>query len=117
VVADGGFDYFQTLMWRVDKDWRGTASEVPLIKRPPSEYMMERVRIVIGASDGREDPAAYQQFVALNPGLADMLMYGSNYPSWDHLAVGDLDGRLPDDKRDAIMGGTARELYRLPVTA
>lgn len=117
VLADGGFDYFQTLMWRVDKDWRGTVSEVPMITKPPSEYLAEHVRIVVGASDGREDADAFRSFIELNVGLGDLLMYGSNYPSWDHLAAEDLSCALPDDMREAIMDGTARRLYRLPVPA
>lgn len=117
VLADGGFDYFQTLMWRVDKDWRATVSEVPLIARAPSEYVADHVRIVIGAADGREDPEAYRRFIDLNPGLGDVLMYGSNYPSWDHLAADALVDSLPPERREAIMDGTARELYRLPVRA
>jgi uncharacterized protein len=115
VLADGGFDYFQTLMWRVDKDHRGSSSEVPLITGAPSDYMIEHVRIVIGASDGRADPEAFRRFIEVNDGLGDMLIYGSNYPSWDHLAATDLVGSLPADRKDAIMDSAARQLYRLPV--
>jgi uncharacterized protein len=113
VLADGGFDYFQALMWRVDKDWRGAASEVPLISRAPSEYMFDRVRVVVGASDGGENPDEFRRFIELNAGLAEILMYGSNYPSWDHLGAAELQAGLPPDQLEAIMDATARELYRL----
>jgi predicted TIM-barrel fold metal-dependent hydrolase len=117
VLADGGFDYFETVMWRVDKDWRATISEVPMITRPPSQYVADHVRIVVGASDGRQDPEAFRRFLELSPALAGVLMYGSNYPSWDHLPAEELSGTLPGEWRERIMDGTARELYGLPVAA
>jgi uncharacterized protein len=115
VFADGGFDYVQTLTWRMDKEWRASHSEVPWVKRTPRLYMEEQVSFIIHRSDGPEDPAKFASFIE-NNGLEKLLIYGSNYPSWDYLAAESAADMLAADSRALVMGENARRLYRLPVT-
>jgi predicted TIM-barrel fold metal-dependent hydrolase len=112
VFADGGFDYMSTLMWRLDKDWRATRSEVPWMDKAPSKYLEHNVRYVIHRGDGIDDPEQYARFIELND-LASVLLFGSNYPNWDYLDADELAASLPDTARDAIMDGNARTLYGL----
>jgi predicted TIM-barrel fold metal-dependent hydrolase len=113
VFADGGFDYVQTLAWRMDKEWRASRAEVPWVRKSPRFYLGDHARFVVRRSDGLEDPAEFARFVELNA-LDRLLLYGSSYPSWDHLPAAVLSQSLPAGSRDAIMGGNAAELYRLP---
>lgn len=112
VFADGGFDYLQTLIWRLDKDWRSTRSEVPWMTRRPSDYLKDHIRFVVHQSDGSQEAHEFGSFIEANE-LASVLMYGSNYPHWDHLPSRDLADRLPETVRSSIMADNARELYGL----
>ncbi len=111
VFADGGFDFMQTLMWRMDKEWRSSRSEVPWVQRSPTLYLHDNVRFVIHRGDGVEDPEQYVRFIELNR-LEPVLMYGSNYPSWDYLDAGAFAATLPGELRTRIMSGNARRTYR-----
>jgi predicted TIM-barrel fold metal-dependent hydrolase len=116
VFADGGFDYAQTILWRLDKDWRASRAEVPWMTRAPSEYLRDHVRYVLHQSDCIDDPEQRARFIELN-GLERVLLYGSNYPHWDHLDASQLAASLPERLRDPILDGNARALYGLRVPA
>jgi predicted TIM-barrel fold metal-dependent hydrolase len=116
VFADGGFDYVQTLTWRMDKEWRASRSEVPWVRQSPRHYLRDHARFVVHRSEGPEDPADYARFIEIND-LAPLLMYGSNYPSWDYLEPEALAELVPSDARAGIMSDNARQLYGLPVPA
>ena len=60
-LIEGGWTWLPSLMWRIDKDWKGLRREVPWNTRVPSEYIRERIRLSL-AADRRaarsEAPAA-----------------------------------------------------------
>lgn len=114
VFADGGFDYLTTLMWRTDMDWRQSRAEVPWVRRAPSEYLQEHIRYVAHVNDGFADEQM-ARFIELND-LEAVLLYGSNYPHWDHLPAGEFMECLPIGARSAVMDGNARALYGLQST-
>jgi predicted TIM-barrel fold metal-dependent hydrolase len=115
VFADGGFDYAVTLTWRLDKEFRAARSEVPWITQRPTLYFPQHVRFIVHRSEGSEDPAAWSEMVEL-AGIAPVLMYGSNYPSWDYLDPVAFESTLSDALRGPIMSENARSLYGLPAT-
>src|SRR5262249_56022691 len=43
VAIEGGLAWAPALCWRMDKHWERMRSEVPHLKRPPSEYVREHV--------------------------------------------------------------------------
>ncbi len=114
VLADGGFDYLQTLMWRMDKEWRSARGEVPWVEKSPTLYLADHVRFIVHRSDGPEDPDSFARFVELND-LASVLMYGSNYPSWDYLEAASLSDSLTDAASTIVMADNACKLYGLPL--
>jgi predicted TIM-barrel fold metal-dependent hydrolase len=113
VFADGGFDYVQTLSWRMDKEWRSSREQVPWVSKSPRLYLPDHARFVLRQADGVEDPVAFAEFVELND-LSPLLMYGSSYPAWDHLDVSTVRASLPDGAREAVMSLNASRLYGLP---
>ena len=38
-----GFSWLPSLLWRMDREWRTFRHDVPWVKRPPSEYVLEHV--------------------------------------------------------------------------
>lgn len=43
LVSGFGFSWLPSLIWRMDREWRTFRYDVPWVKRPPSEYVLEQV--------------------------------------------------------------------------
>ena len=74
-----GFTWLPGLMWRLDKEWKGLRREIPWVKKLPSEYIYERVRLTLQPVDA--PPDAYQFGQILDQmGCEDLLMFSTDYP-------------------------------------
>ncbi|MBV9581709.1 MAG: amidohydrolase [Chloroflexi bacterium] len=112
-LVESGFTWLPAHMWRFDKEWRNLRRLVPWVRRAPSEYIREHVRLTIQPLDA---PGEVQQLldVVEQLGSEDMLMYASHYPRV-HSAEPEaaLLRHLPPSVADKIRGDNARALYGL----
>ncbi len=116
VFIEGGSAWLAPLMWRLDRDWRSTRWEVPWLKRAPSEYLRDHVRIT---SQPMEEPNDRRQMVAMLEMMdaEHLLMFATDYPHWDFDDPGRaLPPQLSANVRSRILAGNALELYSLPAT-
>ena len=51
VCIESGFTWLPTLLWRINKTWRGVRAEVPWIDRPPADIIREHVRFTLQPLD------------------------------------------------------------------
>jgi predicted TIM-barrel fold metal-dependent hydrolase len=112
VIIEGGFAWLAPLMWRMDRVWEGMRSEVPHVKRPPSEYLREHFWIT---TQPMEEPPQRGQFLAMldQMDLNDRLMFATDYPHWDFDAPDQaFPVRLPAELEAKLMAENARALYR-----
>ncbi|HET6316812.1 MAG TPA: amidohydrolase family protein, partial [Chloroflexota bacterium] len=128
IVSEGVFDKFPSLrvalleagvtwlpphMWRFDKEWRNLRRLVPWVKRAPSAYIREHVRLSIQPLDAPADLRQLLQVVD-QLGSEDMLLYASDYP---HVHAADpetaLLQHLSPSLADKIRDSNARALYKL----
>ena len=112
-LAECGFTWMPSLLWRFDKDWKAVWREVPWVKERPSEYVRRHFRAT--TTPAQLPPSAEQtRELAEMLGARDVLLYSSDHPH-EH---GD-DGRerlmeaLDEDGRQAVMHGNAAAFYRL----
>ena len=57
VCIESGFTWLTTLLWRINKTWRGVRAEVPWLDRPPADIIRERVRFTLTPLDlPKDDP-------------------------------------------------------------
>ena len=80
VFVDSGFTWIPPLMWRLDKNWKGTRREVPWIDRLPSDIIREHLRVTIQPLDLPNAERAEQVLEHL--GSDEMLLFGTDYPHW-----------------------------------
>jgi predicted TIM-barrel fold metal-dependent hydrolase len=116
VFVEGGFCWVGPLLWRLDRQWEHLRSELPWVRRSPSEYVRDHVRFT---SQPIEEPA---EGGALERALewADaehLLMFSSDYPHWDFDDPAFVTRRLPRAIRDRVLCANALEFYGLPVGA
>jgi predicted TIM-barrel fold metal-dependent hydrolase len=110
VFMESGFTWLTPLLWRLDAKWKGMQREAPWVKRPPSAYVREHVRITTQPLDRpRSDERMLDELQQMPS--AGILMFSSDYP---HRHAADVDKfllSLPDDYRRAIASGTALDAY------
>jgi predicted TIM-barrel fold metal-dependent hydrolase len=103
LVTEGVFDRFPELrvtllesgctwlaphLWRFDKEWKNLRRQVPWLRRPPSEYVRDHVRLTITPLDAPGEPGQLQPIVE-ELGSPDLLLYASDFP---HRHRGDPEG-------------------------
>jgi predicted TIM-barrel fold metal-dependent hydrolase len=111
VLVELGTAWLPALLWRLDADYKALRKETPWLKRLPSEYAWEHIRMT---TQPLEDPENVEQLWNVLDAMhgKDVLMYSSDYPHWD---FDDPTGiRLPPDWGDAVFDGNARKLYGFP---
>jgi predicted TIM-barrel fold metal-dependent hydrolase len=114
MMVEGGIVPFIGLLWRLDVNWKACRSEVPWVRRLPSEYVWESVRFT---SQPLESPPDESLLIPAIQGLrpAETLCFASDYPHWDYdEPVGTLN-RLPAEWRDAVAWQNAAAFLQLPV--
>lgn len=112
VGMEGGLAWLPHLMWRMDKNYKALRDTTPWLKRLPSEYVVDHVRLT---TQPIEEPRERDELVQV---LAMMsaertVMFSSDYPHWDNDVPHRLLRRLDPAVRARILGGTAAELYGL----
>lgn len=112
-LVESGFTWLPAHMWRFDKEWRNLRRLVPWVKRAPSEYIREHVRLTIQPLDAPQETRQLLEVVE-QLGSDDMLMYASHYPRV-HAADPQttLLRHLPGGVARKIESDNARALYRL----
>jgi predicted TIM-barrel fold metal-dependent hydrolase len=112
-MIEGGWTWLPSLMWRIDKDWKGLRRETPWNTMLPSEYIRERMRFSLQPLDAGPDPRHMLQVVE-ELGSDDLLMFSTDYPHWHFNSPDEavIPG-LPEALRRKILSENARALYGL----
>lgn len=109
------FAWVLPLMWRMDAQWSARGSDLPAVKRRPSEYVREHIRF---STQPIEDPKSlddYKQYVEwLDP--ATLLMFSSDYPHLTFDEPGWAMSRFPKSAAERVMAKNAIEFFNLPET-
>ncbi len=114
VLLEGGFGWLPSLMWRLNKNWKGLRREVPWVWRLPSEIIREHVRVSTQPMEEPEDPRHFAMLLEML-GSDEILMFATDYPHWDFDAPDHaFPVRLPPPLERKIMSENARALYGLP---
>lgn len=114
VGIESGFAWMPSLMWRLDKQWRRLGSEMPHVKRLPSDIIRDHIRLT---TQPMEEPEKYAHLLEniSHFGSDEMLLYSSDYPHWDYDAPDRaIRAAMPDDLKRKIFYENARKLWNLP---
>jgi predicted TIM-barrel fold metal-dependent hydrolase len=127
-IIDGVFEKFPTLRvlcvgsgaawipacaWRFDYWYKLNSHELPWLKRLPSEYLRDHVRI---GTSSLERPRNTQELDALWrswPGFENVLLYTSGYPSRDAESASETASRIPSEWHEAVFFRNAVDLFSL----
>lgn len=110
VLVEGGLAWLPTLAWRLDRLWSRLRSEVPDVKKPPSEYVREHIWVT---SQPIEEPKQRNQIADVIDWIGwDRVLFASDYPHWDfddpaHV----LPLQLTKEKKQGFYIDNAKKLY------
>jgi uncharacterized protein len=113
VLIESGCTWMPALMWRFDKEWKGLRREAPWVRRPPSDYIREHVRLTLQPFDAPPDPQ-YLLRLLDRLGSEEMLLFASDYPHWhDDPPEPALPDSLAPGLARKLLYDNAAALYRL----
>lgn len=112
VFVEGGVAWLAPLMWRLDAYWKSLRTEIPWVRKRPSEYLRDHVRLATQPLERPDnDTHLLQLFEAMD--AEHLLMFSSDYPHWDFDSPARAFPKLPADLQEAIFSTTARSFYGL----
>ena len=112
-LIEGGVAWMPSLMWRLDKEWKGLRREAPWIKHLPSDYIRQHIRLTTQPFDAPPTAELWLEVIQ-QLDCDEMLMFASDYPHW-HQDDGEisLPTTLPEPLKSKIMSENARAFYQL----
>ena len=127
LIAEGVFEKFPNLkfamievqqmwaaplMWHMDADWKAIGDQTPWLKRLPSEYFREHIRI--GTQPMHEPPKTEQVYQLLEMLHADeTLVFCSDFPHWDWNDPVTVLPKLDEHTHRRIFAENALDLLRI----
>lgn len=115
VCVEGGFSWLPPFLWRLDQYWNVLGPEVPDVKRRPSEYIREHVRLTTQPLEEGFHLKSMQRMMTWMD-AERLLLLATDYPHYDMDVPEWTAARLPQAMRNSILRDNAIELYRLPRT-
>jgi predicted TIM-barrel fold metal-dependent hydrolase len=112
VLIEGGFSWAPALGWRMDKHWERMRSEIPHVKRRPSEYLRGNFWFTTQPIEEPEKPEHLSEIIDWLGW--DRLIFSSDYPHWDfdhprHV----FKFHLTDAQKSMVFRENARAVYGL----
>lgn len=112
VFLDSGFSWLPSLLWRLDKNWKGLRREVPWVRSHPSEIVADHFALSAQPVDA---PQQHQQLLEVIDQLPaeHLLLFASEYP---HAPFIDPPASIPrglsETSLSGLLAGNAQRCYR-----
>lgn len=111
-LIESGFVWMPAWMWRMDKEWKGLRRNTPWVKRRPSDYVREHMRMTLQPLDAPLDPEHLLQMIG-QLDSDEMLMFSTDYPHWHFDGPEEaIPQGLSDSLLEKILRENARAFYR-----
>ena len=111
MFVEYSFAWALPLLWRINRTWESLRYDVPWVKRPPREYVSERVRFSTQPLDEPDNPAHLKALIdMLGP---EHLVFSTDYPHWDNDMPGQSLLMLEPEVRRQILSENAEQVLRI----
>lgn len=111
VLVEGGVAWAGPLQWSMDEVYRTWHRDLPALQKLPSAYFREHFWLT---TQPIEEPADTGDLVTAieQAGIADRLLFASDYPHWDFDSPEHALKGLPKALREAVFHENAAKIYR-----
>lgn len=111
VLAESGFTWLPSLMWRFDKNWKGLRRDIPWVDRLPSEIIREHFRVTVQPFD---EPSNAKHLIDIleQVGSDEMLLFSSDFPHWHYDSLeAVVPDAFPTDLEQRVFAQNALKVY------
>jgi predicted TIM-barrel fold metal-dependent hydrolase len=109
VFMETGVAWLPPFMWRIDQQYRELRSEVPWVKRLPSDHVRDNVRLTTQPMSDIKPSDMVALIEMAN--IERVYMYSSDYPHYDADSASVLSKHFPEDLKQRIRYRNAVETY------
>ena len=81
VLLESGFSWLTNFLWRANKTWKGTRTEIPWVSRLPSDIIRDHVRVATQPFDGPQDWSSLERTLK-QIDAEQVLVFSTDYPHW-----------------------------------
>lgn len=108
IVIECGIAWLPAILWRLDANYKALRKETPWVKRLPSEYARDHIRLT---TQPLEQPARKEQLWQILETIdgREVLMFASDYPHWDFDDPTQIN--IPPDWRENVFYKNALATY------
>ena len=112
-LQEAGVFWIVPYLWRLDQDWKALRVQTPWVRKKPSEYFRDHVRVT---TQPIETTPSREVFDHMMEGICakETMMFCSDYPHWDFDSPQQALPRLENELADRVFYQNAAELYGLP---
>ncbi|HWL51745.1 MAG TPA: amidohydrolase family protein [Chthoniobacteraceae bacterium] len=116
MLVEGGIAWLPHLLWRMDAEFKALRQQAPFLKRMPSQYVRDHIRLT---TQPIEEPAKAEHLQQIfNMIDADhIVMYASDFPHWDFDEPTKLPRILGETTIRRILHDNAADFFKLPAMA
>ncbi len=113
ILVEGGICWLPHLLWRMDAEFKGLRHQAPFLKRMPSDYVRDHVRLT---TQPIEEPSKAEHLLQMFDmiGADDIVMYASDFPHWDFDEPTKLPRALGETTLRRILHDNAAQFFNLP---
>ena len=111
ICVESGITWLPTLLWRINKEWRGVRAEVPWLDRAPAEMVRDNVRFTLQPVDApASDPDKFLRTIE-HIGSDKVFLFSTDYPHWHFDGDDVLPNGLPDATLQKLLTDNALQTY------
>ncbi len=111
VFAETGLGWVPWFLWRMDTGYKGVRREAPWMKKHPSEYFYEHIRMSTQPLDQSPEPEQLVELLKMMNGK-ETLVFSSDYPHWDGDGPDYVARHLPADWLPSVFRENAMKVLR-----
>jgi uncharacterized protein len=111
VLLEGGVAWLPTLLWQLDAEFEKSWRELPRMKRRPSEYVADHVRLSTQPLELSPKKEQLANLLSLGSVGENLLVFSTDYPHWDSDDPDYVARRLPKEWLSRVFYENACELY------
>ncbi len=108
VIIECGVSWLPSVLWRLDANYKALRKETPWVKRLPSAYARDHIRMTTQPLEQPSNPEWLEQTLTMIDGK-NTLMFASDYPHWDFDAPDQIG--IPKDWMDNVMWKNQLETF------
>jgi predicted TIM-barrel fold metal-dependent hydrolase len=117
LLIEAGVAWAPWLLWELDAHYKALQAESPWLRRLPSEYFRDHVRMSTQPLELSPRRNQLIDFLETFGGFDEILCFASDYPHWDFDNPTYIASRFPKSWLPKVFHDNAASLYRLPGSA